>query len=315
MFTLRRTKIVGIKSWKSEMQALRAMEMVCDVSNRRINDKNRVAAKRANETERDRADSRMSDRKSKMAKRAEESEQQRADRRMSNKKSMMAKRAEETEQQKAKRRMSNKLSMMTKRAEETEQQKAVRRNIDKANKRAKESDSTKEVHKIRNIKAMASKRASSVSLETAIADFLSKVQYGPDHVSMSCYRMMYSKSVIDTLLAVKYVAGAVLLSQLVKFLNLVTHNESVHCGISFEIFLPVHSQTKFLFCHKFGFTCCTIASISIFFGCLSFVVVVVVFHSSKFCIQLLPFLCGFVFVAHHNKSHVHFVNYTTIILL
>ena len=49
----------------------------------------------------------------------------------------------------------------------------------------------------------------------------------------------------------------------------------------------------------------------IFFGCLSFVVVVVVFHSSKICIQLLPFLCGFVFVA-HNESHVHFVNYTTI---
>ena len=68
----------------------------------------------------------------------------------------------------------------------------------------------------------------------------------------------------DTLLAVKYVAGAVLLSQLEKFLNLVTHNESVHCGISFEIFLPVHSQTKFLFCHKFGFTCCTIASILFF---------------------------------------------------
>ena len=271
------------------MQALRAMEMVFDVSNRRINDKNRVAAKRANETERDRADSRMSDRKSKMAKRAEESEQQ-----------------------KAKRRMSNKLSMMTKRAEETEQQKADHRNIDKANKRAKESDSTKEVHKIRNKKAMASKQASSVSLETEIADFLSKVQYGPDYVCMSCHRMMYRKSVIDILLAVKYVAGAVLLSQLEKFLNLVTHNESVHCGIFFEIFLPVHSQTKFLFCHKFGFTCCTIASI---FGCLSFVVVVVVFHSSKVCIQLLPFLCGFVFVAHHNKSHVHFVNYTTIILL
>ena len=35
----------------------------------------------------------------------------------------------------------------------------------------------------------------------------------------------------DTLSAVKYVAGAVLLSQLEKFLNLVTHNESVHCGI------------------------------------------------------------------------------------
>ena len=67
VFTLRRTYGVGIKSWKSEMQALRAMEMVCDVPNRRINDKNRVAAKRANETERDRADSRMSDRKSKMS--------------------------------------------------------------------------------------------------------------------------------------------------------------------------------------------------------------------------------------------------------
>ena len=39
VFTLRRTKRVGIKSWKSEMQALRAMEMVCDVSNRRINSK------------------------------------------------------------------------------------------------------------------------------------------------------------------------------------------------------------------------------------------------------------------------------------
>ena len=116
---------------------------------------------------------------------------------------------------------------------------------------------------------------------------------------------------IYTLSAVKYVAGAVLLE---KFLNLVTHNESVHCGISFEIFLPVHSQTKCLFCHKFGFTCCTIASILIFFGCLSFVVVIVVFHSSKVCIQLLPFLCGFVFVA-HNESHVHFVNYTTIIFL
>ena len=48
VFTLRR---VGIKSWKSEMQALRAMEMVCDVSNRRINDKNRVAAKRANKVQ------------------------------------------------------------------------------------------------------------------------------------------------------------------------------------------------------------------------------------------------------------------------
>ena len=93
----------------------------------------------------------------------------------------------------------------------------------------------------------------------------------------------------DTLLAVKYVAGAVLLSQLETFLHLVTHNESVHCGISFEIFLPVHSQTKFLFCHKLGFTCCTIASILILFGCLPFVVVVVVFHSSKICIQLLPF--------------------------
>ena len=52
----------------------------------------------------------------------------------------------------------------------------------------------------------------------------------------------------------------------------------------------------------------------IHFGCLLFVVVVVVFHSSKICIQLLPFLCGFVFVAHHNKSHVHFVNYTIIIM-
>ena len=51
VFTLRRTKRVGIKSWKSEMQALRAMEMVCDVSNRRINDKNRVAAKRANKAQ------------------------------------------------------------------------------------------------------------------------------------------------------------------------------------------------------------------------------------------------------------------------
>ena len=64
----------------------------------------------------------------------------------------------------------------------------------------------------------------------------------------------------------------------------------MHCGISCEIFLPVHSQIKFLFCHKFGFTCCTIASILIFFSCLSFVVVVVDFHSSKICIQLLPFL-------------------------
>ena len=44
---------------------------------------------------------------------------------------------------------------------------------------------------------MASKRASSVSLETAIADFWSKVQYGPDYVCMSCHRMMYRKSVID----------------------------------------------------------------------------------------------------------------------
>ena len=112
----------------------------------------------------------------------------------------------------------------------------------------------------------------------------------------------------DTLLAIKYVAGAVLLSQLEKFLNLVTHNESVHCGISFEIFLPVHSQTKFSFCHKFGFTCCTIASIKIFF----WLFVVCCFSLVK---NLLPFLCGFVFVA-HNKSHVvHFVNYTTIILL
>ena len=103
----------------------------------------------------------------------------------------------------------------------------------------------------------------------------------------------------DTLSAVKYVAGAVLLSQLEKFLNLITNNGSVHCGISFEIFLPVHSQTKFLFCHRFGFIFCTIASIKFFFGCLLFVVVVIVFHSSKFCIQLLPFLCSFVFVAHH----------------
>ena len=107
--------------------------------------------------------------------------------------------------------------------------------------------------------------------------------------------MMYSKSVIDTLLAVKYVAGAVLLSQLEKFLNLVTHNESVHCGVSFEIFLPVHSQTKFLFCHKFGFTCCTIASILIFFGCLSFVVVVVVFHSSKNLYSVVTFFVWFCF--------------------
>ena len=44
---------------------------------------------------------------------------------------------------------------------------------------------------------MASKRASSVSLETAIADFLSKVQYSPDYVCMSCHCMMYRKSVID----------------------------------------------------------------------------------------------------------------------
>ena len=85
----------------------------------------------------------------------------------------------------------------------------------------------------------------------------------------------------------------------------------MHCGISFEIFIPVHSQTEFLFCHNFGFTCCTIASIFFFFG-LSFIFVVVNFHSSKICIQLLPVLCGFVFVA-HNKSHVvHFVNCTTI---
>ena len=89
----------------------------------------------------------------------------------------------------------------------------------------------------------------------------------------------------------------------------------MHCGISFEIFLPVHSQTNAYFVTNLVFTCCTIASIKIFLGCLSFVVVVVVFHSSKICIQLLPSLCGFVFVAHHNKSHVvHFVNYTTIIL-
>ena len=37
------------------------------------------------------------------------------------------------------------------------------------------------------------------------------------------------------------------------------------------------------------------------------------FSLVKICIQLLPFLCGFDFVA---KSHVvHFVNYTTIVLL
>ena len=41
---------------------------------------------------------------------------------------------------------------------------------------------------------MASKQA---SLETAIVDFLSKVQYGPDYVCMSCHHMMYRKSVID----------------------------------------------------------------------------------------------------------------------
>ena len=84
---------------------------------------------------------------------------------------------------------------------------------------------------------------------------------------MVTYSGPYVK-VLYTLSAVKYVAGTVLLSQLEKFLNLVTHNESVHCGISFEIFLPVHSQTKFLLCHRFGFTFCTIASILLFFGCL-----------------------------------------------
>ena len=61
------------------------------------------------------------------------------------------------------------------------------------------------------------------------------------------YQLVITKFRNDTLLAVRYVAGAVLLSQLETFVNLVTHNESVHCGISFEIFLPVHSQTKFYF--------------------------------------------------------------------
>ena len=68
-------------------------------------------------------------------------------------------------------------------------------------KRARESDSTKELQKNSKQKSfflfMVSKRASSVSLETAIEDFLSKVQYGPDYVCMSCHRMMYRKSIID----------------------------------------------------------------------------------------------------------------------
>ena len=67
-------------------------------------------------------------------------------------------------------------------------------------KRARESDSTKELQKKSKQKSfflMVSKRASSVLLETAIADFLSKVQYGPNYVCMSCHRMMYRKSVID----------------------------------------------------------------------------------------------------------------------
>ena len=78
-----------------------------------------------------------------------------------------------------------------------------------------------------------------------------------------------------------------LLSQVENILNLVTNNESVHCGISFEIFLSVHSQTKLLsslhYCRHFN-------------GCLSFVVVVVVFDLSKICIQLLPFCVVLLFL-------------------
>ena len=85
VFALRHTKRVSIKSRMLEMQALRAMERMCDVLNRRSHDKNRIAAKRAKESEQEKAGHRMSDKKFKLAKRAEETEQQKADHRKSDK--------------------------------------------------------------------------------------------------------------------------------------------------------------------------------------------------------------------------------------
>ena len=55
----------------------------------------------------------------------------------------------------------------------------------------------KEQRKIQNQQAMTNKRASIVALESAIASFQSKIQYGPEYVCMSCHRMMYRQSAVQ----------------------------------------------------------------------------------------------------------------------
>ena len=90
--------------------------------------------------------------------------------------------------------------MAASRAKETDLETANRRKKDKqciATKRLKETSDMKEQSKIQNQQAMTNKCASSVALESATASFQSKIQYGPEYVSMSCHRMMYRQSVVQ----------------------------------------------------------------------------------------------------------------------
>ena len=109
------------------------------------------------------------------------------------------KRASETQSETLKRQKQDRAHTAKKRASDTQSETLKRHEQDRArtakNRALESKDETLQRNK-KNKTAMAKKRALTVTLETAIASYLSKVKLGPEFVCTCCHRMMYKQTVV-----------------------------------------------------------------------------------------------------------------------
>ena len=200
VFVLRRMKRISVKTRQLEKQSKRALDTFANTLKHREQDKIHVATCRALRSNAEKNISGLQIKHRMQNLRATESQEQKTSHRQINKEHMQLKRAEESGEQKTRRRQSNEEHMQLKRTEESEEQKTSRRQNNKEHmsvKRAKDTHVIKNKRRIQNKQAMAESRASNITVESAIAMFLAKIQYGPEYVCMSCRGMMYNKGVVE----------------------------------------------------------------------------------------------------------------------
>ena len=182
------------------MSSKRASETVIEKNARHEANKTRTANARASEPITKTAARREADKTRIANVRASEPITKTATRCEANKTRIANARASEPITITAARREANKTRTTNARASEPITKTAARREADKnrtANARASESIVQSLQRKKQDKMYKISKRTATVTIDSAISNFLGKIRQGPDYVCTCCHRMMYKQNVIS----------------------------------------------------------------------------------------------------------------------